>query len=488
MTRQQWAVITYLIVGAMMPGRAATAESMTYDAATGNYHLSYECEGAYSTTIEPHNKLAPAIESSFSAHSGGIAYSYNVALGTASLQPLEMISLDPIQQVWDIVEPPSQAMLQGPSPEDIRRYKEAVLATAPSGWRVIHFTNRDGTARVGWSRVEMPPSTFTAGSKQAGFRFSSRHLPGVFAARFLGDGPGWNLPCEGPAPGAVADALDVLRRNDHVPRFVAAPIIRVPHPFDAVVVVTGLRSHVSQIEQWGLADAPFAAQIRGYLSEALNKLEAGDVVGGAAALGKLRVSLRSKYPSLDSETAIHAVPPRVLLQNPVDDMRKLVTEYDRVLAARVLDFDVGYVTEHIAPVTAPSIVPVDCNSPPDDTICAPTHDPDGTFIVRWGAKSCPKQQGDSSCELTKAKYRLERSQDSKFFRSSVAYEGAGHEFQVTGAAPGVHYFRVTADYSYCVKGYGLGYTSDYCDEDQHHWQSASDTYAAGPNKTAVDAP
>lgn len=471
---------------------SAPEEGLVYEPATGNYVLTYDCGedgGLQQTTLVPANKIAPAVESFFEVASGGVVYRYDLMLGPSSRQPLMMFALDPVRQVWNIVAPPSQDLLSNPTADKLRKYQDAVIASSPSGWEVFHDTRRSGETRVGWSRDLAAPD-FSPGSRQQGFAFASRHLPGLVAAHFEGDNGGtWAFPCETPGEDTNAGlAVASLSRNNHVPRFVAAPVIRVPHPFDPVAVLTSLRSHVLQIEQWGLADASFSAQIRGYLSDAISKFEAGNVVGGTAALSKLRVALRAKYPSLDSETAIHAVPPRGLLQNPVDDMRKLITEYDRVLAARILDFDVGYVSERIAPVAVPMIPSEDCHSPADDTICAPTNDPDGTFMVRWGAKSCPKQQGDSSCELTKAKYRLERSQDSKFFLSSVAYEGPAREFQITGAAAGAHYFRVTVDYSYCVKGYGFGYTSDYCDEDQMHWQSATDTYAAGPNKTVVDAP
>lgn len=467
-------------------------DSVTFNPATGNYELSYVCDderGTVTTTLEPHNKVAPAIESGFVSTSDGIAYTYSVLLGDASRQPLRMIALDPVQQVWGIAPPPSKAMLKGASPDELRRFQEAIVANAPPGWRTINFTNRNGTARVGWARVEPPPSTFVAKSRQDGFAFASRHLPGVFPALFRGDGASWSLPCEGPGPGPAADAVETLIRNDMLPRFVAAPVIRVDHPFSPLRVLKALRDHLSQLEQWTLIDTVMSTRIRGYLTEAIAKTEVNDPAGAAAALGKVRLALRAKYPAMGAETIAHALPPSVLPLNPVDDLRKLVNDYDRVLAARVPDFDASYVVGQLGPVAAPPPANYDCRTPAVDEICAPVADPDGTFTVRWGEKSCPRASGVNGtlngCEITQISYRLEGSRDSNFLRSTLLYEGASREFQVTNFAPGIHYFRVTADYLYCVPALqGYGSYPGYCEEQS---RPASDTYSKGQNTTTVDA-
>ena len=349
-------LLVYATLGALGLASAPTAaqESLVYQPATGNYTLTYDCGedgGMVTTTITPFNKIVPTVESSFTRANGDVAYRYAVALATTSRDALRLFAMDPIEQVWNIVEPPSDAMLKGASQEDLQKFKESALATAPQGWKAINSTNHNGSARVGWSRVELRPSAFAPGSRQAGFKFSSRHLPGVVIAKFLGDGATWGFPCESPGSDTqVGRDLEVLRRNNYVPRFAAAPVIRVRDPFDAIDVLTTLRNHVPQFEQWQLTDAVFASQIRGYLSEAITNLQAQNTAGGAAALGKLRAALRVKHPTLDSETVAHALPPSAISQNPVDDIRKLVTDYDRVLMARVLDFDAAYVIGRLGPV------------------------------------------------------------------------------------------------------------------------------------------
>ena len=325
---------------------ASSPESLVFDPATGDYLLTYDCGvdgGIVSVTISPENKIAPALESAFEVESGSISYSYSISLGAASRQPLEMFVMDPIENVWGLVEPPSAATIRDPKPEELRRFLETSLASAPSGWEAFHTTSQQGGKRVGWLRREAAPA-FLAGERQGGFKFSSQHLPGIVVAEVTGESPIWRFPCEAPASETdVGRALEMLERNNYVPRFVAAPILKVTAPFSALSLLTGLRDHIHQWDQWQLLDAQLSAKVKARLAEAISLLEVDRRRDAMMPLHKLRAILRTSYPTIDSESLTHAVPPSPIPLNPVDEIRQLVTDYDRLLAARVLDFDVAFV-------------------------------------------------------------------------------------------------------------------------------------------------
>lgn len=325
--------------------RAQAADTIVYDDVTGNYVLTYACEGegTITTTLEPHNKLAPAIDSAFSESREGVSYSYTVSLSSQSRQPLRMIALDPILPVAGIAPPPTEALLEGASREDLAKLRGAAVASAPAGWLTIHFANLGGTTRVGWGRLERTQSTFVAGSSQKGFGFSSQHLPGVFPAEFHGDGAGWTLPCEGPNAGSVADALEALLRNDYVPRYAAAPTIQVDEPFNPIAILKSVLKHTTQLEQWGLVEASVAGKVRTHALAAIGKLQDGDAVQALVALRTLRGEIRRNQP----DSPARAAPPTSVPRHPVSEMKKMNTDYDRELAIRVLDFDIAYVARRL---------------------------------------------------------------------------------------------------------------------------------------------
>ena len=108
-------------------------------------------------------------------------------------------------------------------------------------------------------------------------------------------------------------------------------------------LLTGLRDHIHQWDQWQLLDAQLSAKVKARLAEAISLLEVDRRRDAMMPLHKLRAILRTSYPTIDSESLTHAVPPSPIPLNPVDEIRQLVTDYDRLLAARVLDFDVAFV-------------------------------------------------------------------------------------------------------------------------------------------------
>ena len=325
-------------------------DSLVYDSGTGNYVLTYDCGedgGVLQTTLVPSNKIAPAIDSSFKNKGGVILYRYDVVLGAASRQPLLLFAVDPILAVSDVVNPRAHGRMSKPDADSIREYRDAVAASSPAGWEVFNET-RNGKTRLGWSRALSAPD-FGPGSRQNGFRFSSVHLPGVVAATFEGDAGGtWAFPCAAPAPDTeVGQNIEEVLKNNFVPRFAGAPLINVPEPFNAAAVLSALRGHLAQLEQWQLLDAALAAQIRGHIDDAIRALSVGDRVAASAALRQVRATLRKKHPNLDSETAEPAIPPTFVLRDPVAEMKKLTTDLDRKLATRVVDFDAEYVADRL---------------------------------------------------------------------------------------------------------------------------------------------
>lgn len=461
---------------------AAWAEdSLVYDPASGNYVLTYCCDdqGAVDVvTLEPETKIEPAITSTFRRLSSGVEYGYSIRLSASSRQPLAMY-------VFDEVLPTSVPSLPANNPTEgaLAAYKTASASAAPSGWTSFQRRKNTGKVRVGWRRnLETP---FTPGSAQGGFTFTSTHLPGVGVVQLVGDGATWEFGGEGPDHDSpVMGALRTLRRNQHVPRFGAAPLIAISTPYSAPGVLRSLRDHVDQIQQWTLWNGETASAVKALLSEAIGLLEAGGRDPEAVvALGKVKAKLREKFPAIDLANQAEAVPPGVVPLNPVDEIVKLVSDYDRLLAARVVDFDVDDVINRVGtkPV-AEAVVPASVPCAATET-CSPLLDVDGNFDVTWSATEHPCTIASGKCRSEVKRYVLETATNSSFSNSASLYEGLDTRFSVKGLLAGVYYFRVTAHVQYCDKPISW---ASYCEDNPDYYDTGSKVYQT--SKTQVGAP
>lgn len=479
----------------VMVSNNSSADSISYDPATGDYHVSYTCDGApFQTTLEPTNKVAPAIASHFADTGESISFSFDVEMGAASRQPLRLVALDPILPVFDTVSPPNQALPEGATRSDFDGYRQAAQANAPPGWMTFHLERTDGRERIAWGRAEVPRSTFVAGARQTGFRFSSVHLPAIVIAKFVGDGAIWNLSCEGPDDPEIAEQLAAVELNNYVPRFAAAPGIQMATPANWSNVLLALSGHTIELEQWQLLGSPLAAEIREYFAEAVTELKSTNNPGAVTSLAKARAALRKTYPAMDSEEAAHATPPAIVPPQPVRELRSMISPYDILLTARVIDFDVAFVISRLGGTPTPPDVPPGPQVPwvpcLPGYVCAPPLDSDGSLEVSWSTPTngyCAQASLLIGwCEEEFTGFVLQIATNSTFSDAKTTYDGPNKFAEVSRLAPGNYYFRVKAHSRHCQR------TNWFSGEDGGScmlWGdvTTSDTpyYSQGLNRTLV---
>jgi hypothetical protein len=330
---------------------AYPGESIVRDPATGDYVVTYwntemDPPGLETTTFVPATKIVPIIQSRFSTdRAEHIVYRYSVTSGAQSKQVLGMIIFDPVESV--IGTRSSRGMKVGTVAEVAARRaildaNDAALSS-PAGWDgSVSFTGAggriDGTVRIGWSSSDELSSGLKPGSTMRNFGFSSNALPGIIAAELSGDSPVHGWSGEGPPQdSAIIQQLDEIQMHDFVPRSAAVPTIAVPAPFDAAVLLDRIRAHVATWPSKQLLDPAFATQLDRYIVAAANAYRLNNAKAGKENVESVRKLLESEHKYLDhddednEDTAEHKAATRLTI--------------DR-LAARVLDFDLGYVLKH----------------------------------------------------------------------------------------------------------------------------------------------
>lgn len=331
---------------ALSPG-----ESIVLDPNTGDYIITYaNAVGRLKQSrFVPSTKIDPTLRSKFENQQGVIRYRYAIKNGSNSKQPLIGLAFDPVSNLRTRTALPrtgqeqSQAYIQNATnPTQLMQMvvDNTRIVETPSGWScdvmpagetewagyriACSFDNLDEGKRNG----------LQAGNTISGFGFYSMDLPGVGAAQLEGFGDmGPGFTDEGP-DGEISDQLEVLQKNDFVPRNAAVPTIAVPVPFDAAVLLDRIRNHVATWPGKQLLDPAFAAQIDSYMVAAADAYRLNNTKAGKDHIMTVRRMLAKEHQNLDhddedgDDTEEHTAATRFTI--------------DR-LAARVLDFDLRYV-------------------------------------------------------------------------------------------------------------------------------------------------
>lgn len=324
---------------------ALAGESIVLDSNTGDYLITYVGTGSpgnkqdrplRQTKFVPATKIIPALNSRFRLHHQDIVdYNYRVRNGSASQQSLISFRLDPVS---DIVSssplPKSSRDVSTSGLSQINKIgKEAIHI--PQHWDGRVWVSEAGGLRISWGYVLFNSASdgLIAGANQEGFGFTSRDMPGMGIAQLEGNSPVFGYVDRGPQ-GDIADQLEVLRRNNYVPRPAAVPTIAVPNPFDAAVMLDRIRTQAATWPGKQLLDPAFAVQLDRYMTAAADAFRRDQPKVGKEQIESLRRMLDREHKYLDHDDEDNEDTP--------EHKHATRLTIDR-LAARVLDFDLRYV-------------------------------------------------------------------------------------------------------------------------------------------------
>lgn len=176
-----------------------------------------------------------------------------------------------------------------------------------------------------------------------GLNFKLNHYPGLGTAQFEGalrfvNGFGG----EGPDPSSdISKQIQALYQNDFVPRNAAVPTIAVPDPFDPAVTLERIQTHMHTWIAMQLLDPAFSAQLDRSFQSAISAYRLNQPKVGKKQIQTMRELLKKEHADADRE-------------DDNDDSGEKGDRDDRnkhalidQLAARILDFDLKYVTRRM---------------------------------------------------------------------------------------------------------------------------------------------
>jgi hypothetical protein len=342
----------YMGIAAMaisLNAQAYPGESIVRDPSTGNYTITYvgssDTTQLSQTIFVPATKIEPTIRSSFRlGEEGIITYCYIVSNGIAAKQAIVDVVLQQI--VNPILDEPT-------IPADpvtrvaINTYAAAVKAAtaSPPDW--------DGNIVRRLSQIDWSPNAATfneggihPGNTLSGFGFNSRDLPSVgssWMAGRIGKSEIFGFSDDGPVKdSAILTQLNQLRDKDHVTRNVAVPSIAVPTPFDPAATLERIQM---QMHTWigkQLLDVSFSAQLDRSFESAISAYRLNQPKVVRQKIRTMRELIRKEQPNLGRDQERESDNS----SEKYDDRRSQVALIDK-LAARILDFDLEYVTKRM---------------------------------------------------------------------------------------------------------------------------------------------
>jgi hypothetical protein len=211
----------------------------------------------------------------------------------------------------------------------------------PAGWRgsLIPADNAATAYRINWHYKGSDRAAGLApGGTQDGFAFNSNDLPGIAEAQLRGGAAPYKGPLATtiwawPPNNAAQGKAYAFESTDFITRLVAAPKIGNPVPFNAAVVLGNLQKHLkTDVVPLGLIDPVLMAVIDRGLIQAIAAAQSGNTTSLLHEIKSLRQLLKNEYADVDQD-------------NDADDYDDDKQPKPRVtkLAARVLDFNLGYV-------------------------------------------------------------------------------------------------------------------------------------------------
>ena len=332
------------VASALEPG-----EGIVLDPVTGNYMLTYFEVLDDGSKVLTHGKFVPAtkivstIDSKFHLDEvGKVNYSYSISSGAQSRQLLRTVRFDLINKIVGSQDLPIN--MQTATEAQVAAVFEAnkLALITPSGWRGAISTNQNGASRISWHPVDSKAGIQPNGY-QKGFGFTSQSLPGLGVAQFEGaSGVHNGFSGEGPDPSSdISKQIQALYQNDFVPRNAAVPTIPVPDPFDAAVTLERIQTQMHTWIAMQLLDATFSSQLDRYFQSAISAYRLNQPKVGKKQIQTMRELIEKEQPDLSRDEEHESGKS----QEKDDDRKSALIAR---LAARVLDFDLKYVTKRMS--------------------------------------------------------------------------------------------------------------------------------------------
>lgn len=333
---------------ASLYAQAYPGESIVLDPVTGNYIITYWDDINYSntpngppaglqqTTFVPATKIIPTISSRFRlGGAGSVAYSYTMSNGTTAKQAIVGLWLEQTERVKG-----EHDLLTTTAPlSELTQAMSANMSTvdSPNNWRGNII--RINASRIAWRPDDVHTGGVKAGSTLTGFGLSSLALPGISEARMMGVGEAFGYAGDGPADdSAILPELNRLKDNNFIARNAAVPTIAVPDPFDAAVTLERIQTEMHTWVDKQLLDATFSSQLDRSFQSAISAYRLNQPKVGKKEIQTMRELLKKEQPDLGRDEEHESDKS----QEKNDDRKSALI--DR-LAARVLDFDLKYVTK-----------------------------------------------------------------------------------------------------------------------------------------------
>jgi hypothetical protein len=329
----------------------APGESIVLDKKTGDYIINYaNATGKImQSRFVPSTKIDPTLRSRFEYQRGTFRYSYKIRNGADSKQPLIRLILVPVWNVWSKTPLPrtgdEEYQMLMKNVTNPLRLSQTVnenirLVDAPHGWScmVMPVGGEEWAGyRVGCSFEDVDEggrNGLQPGNSVSGFGFTSMYLPGIGSAQLAGSGDGGpGFTDEGP-DGEISDQLEMIMKNDHVPRNAAIPTIAIPSPYDAAVLMERIRTEMLTWSNKQILEPVFASQLDRYIVAATEAFRLNQNKAAIEHLHTLRKMLDREHKILDHDNEDEEDSP--------EHKAKTRNSIDR-LAARVLDFNLRYV-------------------------------------------------------------------------------------------------------------------------------------------------
>lgn len=301
-------------------------EGIVLDEKTGNYLVVYKdyLDTWNEVRFEPATKIDPTLKSKFKLSDSGntVIYQYKLRNGPKAKQDIRMF----LTHVSNI---------NPGSPIDPPGWDGRAFPTFTDSNLLLSWTYEDKDAKV------LPLRGLAPGKAADGFKVESNDLPGVVVMKIKGNARHTTWLAHQPnIDTPVGQHVALLEAMDHVPELAAAPVIPVPTPFDAAVVLTAIQKHLTQeLVRRKLVEPSLAGQLDQLFQTAIMAAKGGNTVALKSHLKALRQLLKNQYGEIDKEDDDR--------DDDEDVDKNYVKARDKKLAAKVLDFDLKYIQRRL---------------------------------------------------------------------------------------------------------------------------------------------